>query len=128
LITHGVDLQDWANSRRGVADGGGRRADRTGDGLRFVFYGRTSTVEFQDQVSSRAWQREVAESVVADCGRIVGEFFDAGWSRRLAWADRPQAAALLAALADPDRGFEAIVVGEYERAFFAEPVRRAAAG
>jgi len=34
------------------------------------------------------------------------------------WACRPQAAALLAALADPDRGFDAIVVGEYERAFY----------
>jgi DNA invertase Pin-like site-specific DNA recombinase len=30
---------------------------------------------------------------------------------------RPQAAALLAALADPSRDFDAIVVGEYERAF-----------
>jgi hypothetical protein len=34
---------------------------------------------------------------------IAAEFFDAGYSRRLAWADRPQAARLLAALADPDR-------------------------
>ena len=31
---------------------------------------------------------------------------------------RPQAAALVAALADPDRGWDAIVVGEYERAFY----------
>jgi hypothetical protein len=29
-----------------------------------------------------------------------------------------QAAALVAALADPDRGWEAIVIGEYERAFY----------
>ena len=33
---------------------------------------------------------------------------------------RPQAAALLAALADPDRGWDAIVIGEYERAFYGE--------
>jgi hypothetical protein len=33
-------------------------------------------------------------------------------------ARRPQAAALLAALADPDCAFDAIVVGEYERAFY----------
>lgn len=33
------------------------------------------------------------------------------------WVRRPQAAALLAAMADPDRGWDAIVVGEYERAF-----------
>src|SRR6266487_1004100 len=30
----------------------------------------------------------------------------------------PQAAALVAALSDPDRGWDAIVVGEYERAFY----------
>jgi len=34
----------------------------------------------------------------------VAEFFDTGYSRTLAWARRPQAAALAAALADPDRG------------------------
>ena len=48
----------------------------------------------------------------------MAEFFDVGWSRVLPWARRPQATALLAALADPDRGFDAIVVGEYERAFY----------
>jgi hypothetical protein len=37
---------------------------------------------------------------------------------RDAWARRPQAAALVAQLADPDRGWDAIVVGEYERAFY----------
>ena len=31
---------------------------------------------------------------------------------------RPQAAALVAALADPGRGWDAIVIGEYERAFY----------
>jgi site-specific DNA recombinase len=31
---------------------------------------------------------------------------------------RPQAAALVAQLADPDRGWDAIVIGEYERAFY----------
>ena len=45
-------------------------------------------------------------------------FFDIGYSRALAWARRPQAAALVARLADPDRGWEAIVIGEYERAFY----------
>ena len=41
-----------------------------------------------------------------------------GESRTLPWARRPQAAALVAALADPDRGWDAIVIGEYERAFY----------
>ena len=36
----------------------------------------------------------------------------------LGCARRPQAAALVAQLADPDRGWDAIVVGEYERAFY----------
>ena len=55
---------------------------------------------------------------MAGHGRIVAEFFDIGQSRMLAWPRRPRAAALAAALADPDRGWEAIVVGEYERAFY----------
>jgi hypothetical protein len=45
-------------------------------------------------------------------------FFDVGQSRALAWARRAQAAALVAELADPDRGWDAIVIGEYERAFY----------
>lgn len=88
------------------------------DGLWLAFYGRTSTLDFQDRASSQAWQREVAECVIAGRGVIVAEYFDAGYSRRLPWADRPEAAALLAALAAPDREFDAIVVGDYERAFF----------
>ena len=56
--------------------------------------------------------------LAAGHGHIVAEFFDVGQSRALAWARRPQAAALVAALADPDRGFDAIVVGEYERGFY----------
>ena len=49
---------------------------------------------------------------------IVAEFFDTGESRTVAWGRRPQAAALLALLADPGRDWDAIVVGEYERAFY----------
>ena len=56
--------------------------------------------------------------LIARVRRIVAEFFDTGESRTLAWARRPQAAALVAALADPDRGWDAIVIGEYERAFY----------
>jgi hypothetical protein len=51
-------------------------------------------------------------------GTIVAEFFDSGESRTRAWARRPQAAVLVGALADPDRGWDAIVIGEYERAFY----------
>jgi site-specific DNA recombinase len=86
-------------------------------GLRFAVYGRVSTEDWQDPVTSRARQREQAGVLVAGHGRIVAEFFDSGHSRTLPWARRPQAASLVAALADPDRGWDAIVTGEYERAF-----------
>jgi len=108
----GDRLLAWAerSGRRPVA---GSRCDR----LRFAFYGRVSTEDYQDPVTSRARQRDQAGALVAGHGRIVAEFFDAGQSRVLPWARRPRAAALVAAMADPDRGFDAIVVGEYERAF-----------
>jgi site-specific DNA recombinase len=86
--------------------------------LRFVFYGRVSTEDWQDPVTSRARQLQQAVMLVAGRGTIVAEFFDCGQSRTLAWARRPQAAALVAHLADPDRGWDAIVTGEYERAFY----------
>ena len=87
-------------------------------GLRFAFYGRVSTEDWQDPVTSRARQREQAEALVRGHGHVVAEFFDAGQSRTVAWGRRPQAAALVAQLADPCRGWDAIVVGEYERAFY----------
>jgi hypothetical protein len=60
-------------------------------------------------MTSRARQLARAAALVAGHGRVVAEFFDIGQSRTLAWARRPQAAALVAALADPDRGWDAIV-------------------
>jgi site-specific DNA recombinase len=86
--------------------------------LRFVFYGRVSTEDWQDPAMSRARQREQAGALVRGHGQIVAEFFDVGLTRKLAWACRPQSAALVAQLADPDRRWDAIVVGEYERAFY----------
>jgi site-specific DNA recombinase len=40
-----------------------------------------------------------------------------GCSRRTPWAQRPKAAALLAELGAAEQPFDAVVVGEYERAF-----------
>lgn len=109
----GDPLLEWAerSGRRRLTE------PRRGE-LRFVFYGRVSTDDHQDPVTSRARQRDQAGALVAGHGRITAEFFDTGQSRVLPWARRPQAAALLAALADPDCEFDAIVVGEYERAFY----------
>ena len=88
-------------------------------GLRFAFYGGgVSTEDWQDPVMSRARQREQAQALIIGRGVIVAEFFDAGQSRAAAWARASAAAALVAQLADPGRGWDAIVIGEYERAFY----------
>jgi site-specific DNA recombinase len=106
-------LAAWAEaSGRRRAEGHERGA------LRFAFYGRVSTEDWQDPVMSQARQREQAEALVRGHGAIVAEFFDEGESRSVAWGRRPQAAALVALLADARRGWDAIVVGEYERAFY----------
>ena len=93
-------------------------------GLRFVFYGRVSTEDWQDPVSSRARQREQAEALVRGHGVIVAELFDVGESRTVAWARRPQSAALVAQLADPGRGWDAIVVGSMSGRSTAASTRR----
>ena len=92
-------------------------------GIRFAFYGRMSTREFQDRLSSARWQRDFAGDVIDGRGVIVAEFFDVGHSRQVPWPRRPQAARLLATLADPHRGFDAVVVGEFERAFYGNQFR-----
>jgi site-specific DNA recombinase len=101
----------------------GWRRGRRGAGLVFAFYGRNSTSRFQDPVSSRQWQRDSASQVADGHGRITCDFFDVGYSRRVPWHQRPQAAALLAAAARPDRDFDAVVIGEFERAFDGEQAR-----
>ena len=106
-------LAAWAEAS------GRRRATGHARGeLRFAFYGRVSTEDWQDPAMSRARQREQAEALVRGHGHVVADSFDEGESRTVAWGRRPQAAALVAQLADPCRGWDAIVVGEYERAFY----------
>jgi DNA invertase Pin-like site-specific DNA recombinase len=86
--------------------------------VRFAFYGRVSTEDRQDPASSRAWQiRRATDLIAADGGQIVIEYFDIGQSRSLPWQRRPEAARLLEVLADPNRGFDAVVIGEPQRAF-----------
>lgn len=92
-------------------------------GVRFAFYGRMSTNDFQDLRTSRAWQRAVSDELIDGVGSVVVEFFDVGRSRRWSWWDRPEASALLAAAAKPDRTFDAVVIGEYERAFHGDQFR-----
>lgn len=87
--------------------------------MRFAFYGRVSTEDQQDPEASRGWQLRRARSLIASVnGIIVEEFFDVGLSRSLPWKRRPEAARLLASIAGPDRMFDAVVIGEPQRAFY----------
>ncbi|GLZ02293.1 recombinase family protein [Actinoplanes sp. NBRC 103695] len=85
----------------------------------FAFYGRVSTEDNQDPESSRNWQLARAESLIAPReGGVVAEYFDVGMSRSLPWQRRHEASRLLAALSNPGRGFDAVVIGEPHRAFY----------
>lgn len=87
--------------------------------LKFAFLGRVSTEDQQDPESSRGWQRNRAVALIEPHGGvIVAEYFDIGQSRSLPWQRRPRASELLRALRDPDRGFDAVVIGEPHRAFY----------
>jgi len=86
---------------------------------RFAFYGRVSTEDQQDPASSRQWQLSRAEALIGPHGgKVVAEYFDIGQSRSLPWKRRPEAARLLEAFKDPERGFSAVVIGEPARAFY----------
>jgi DNA invertase Pin-like site-specific DNA recombinase len=87
--------------------------------LRFAFDGRCSTEDQQDPESSRAWQLTRAKTLIEPSGGVIAaEYFDIGQSRSVPWQRRPEASMLLAALKDPHRGFDAVVIGEPQRAFY----------
>lgn len=86
--------------------------------VRFAFYGRVSTEDQQDPEASRNWQLSRARALSEPHGDLVVEFFDIGQSRSIPWKRRPLAAALLSELKRPDRGFDAVVIGEPQRAFY----------
>src|SRR5690625_2937053 len=88
------------------------------DQLRFALWARVSTDDLQDPESSRAWQRTRAEALIGSHGRIVTEFFDIDKSRSIPPRRRPHASQLLKLLENPDRGFDAVVVGEPQRVFY----------
>jgi site-specific DNA recombinase len=94
------------------------RTTASAAGLTFAFYGRVSTEDQQDPEASRLWQLGRARALIEPAGgQIVAEYFDVGHSRALPWKRRPYATTLLAALADPQRDFDAVVIGEPQRAF-----------
>ena len=86
---------------------------------RFAFYGRVSTEDQQDPQASKGWQLSRARSLIEPAGgEIVAEFFDIGMSRSLPWKRRPEALRLLDAIKSPGRDFDAVVIGEPQRAFY----------
>lgn len=86
---------------------------------KLAFWGRVSTQDRQDPQASRAWQYSRAKQLVTPRGgQIVTEYFDIDKSRSIPPDRRPQASLLLAELANPDRGWDAVVVGEPQRAFY----------
>ncbi len=86
--------------------------------MKFAFCGRVSTEDQQDPEASRNWQLLRARALIERYGEIVKEYFDIGYSRSLPWKRRPQASQLLTDLKDPERGFDAVVIGEPQRAFY----------
>ena len=86
--------------------------------LDFAFLGRVSTEDQQDPESSRNWQKARAETLIGPRGRIVAEYFDIDRSRSIPPQRRPEASRLLDSLPDPGRGFQAVVIGEPQRAFY----------
>ncbi len=83
-----------------------------------ALYARVSTEDRQSPADSIAWQRSIAAALIAPHGgRIVAEYLDVGVSRSLPWSRRPHAARLLADCARKDREFDAVVIGEPQRAF-----------
>ncbi|MFC0435568.1 recombinase family protein [Kutzneria buriramensis] len=84
-----------------------------------AFYGRCSTEDNQDPETSHGWQVGNARKFVeALGGSVTAEYFDIGQSRSVPWERRENASRLLAALKDPRRGWNAVVVGEGTRCWF----------
>ncbi|MGI5135497.1 recombinase family protein [Streptomyces sp. CA-106110] len=87
--------------------------------IRLAFAGRCSTEDLQDPEASRNRQLTRARALIEPAeGQIVTEYFDIGHSRSLPWQRRPRANALLQALRDPNRGFDAVVISEPQRTFY----------
>ncbi|WP_153032052.1 recombinase family protein [Amycolatopsis sp. YIM 10] len=84
-----------------------------------AFYGRCSTEDNQDPETSLGWQLGNARKFVEPLGgEVVTEFFDVGQSRSVPWERRTEGSRLLAALKDPRREWDAVVVGEGTRCWF----------
>jgi len=94
--------------------------------VRFAFYGRTARNDAGDAAAARHWQAERCRAAAAACGgQVTAWFFDTACPSDRPWPSRPQGRALLAALADPHRGVDAVVAADAARLL---PRRPAGAG
>lgn len=84
---------------------------------RLILYARTSTDDNQSPEDSKRWQISLGTSLVAGRAEIISVVHDTDVSRALPWDRRPQASRLLFDMADPNRGWDGIVIGEPQRAF-----------
>lgn len=84
----------------------------------FAAYVRTSTEDTQSPEDSRRWQLALADQLIAPHGgQVVAVYPDVDVSRALPWPRRPEARRLLADVANPNRGWRKLVIGEPQRAF-----------
>lgn len=94
-----------------------RREEGTVEQQRFAFVGRVSTEDNQEPQASRVRQLAQARRILPPDAEVVEEFFDIGVSRSLPWARRPETSRLIATLKAGTNRWDAIVVGEFARAF-----------
>lgn len=85
--------------------------------IRFALSARTSTDDLQDPADSLRWQSDVATRLIASHGEIVTTYHDVDKSRSLPWDRRPEASRILRDLKNPNRGWDALVIAEPQRAF-----------
>jgi DNA invertase Pin-like site-specific DNA recombinase len=85
--------------------------------IRFALSARTSTDDLQDPADSLRWQTDTATRLIAPHGEIVTVYHDIDKSRSLPWDRRPEASRILHDLKNPNRGWDALVIAEPQRAF-----------
>src|SRR5437764_12404556 len=84
----------------------------------FAAYLRTSTEDNQSPEDSRRWQLALTEQLIGPVGgQVVAVYHDIDVSRSVPWSRRPEASRLLLDAADQSRAWDALVIGEPQRAF-----------
>jgi hypothetical protein len=81
--------------------------------MKFAFYGQAITTDWRTARPIHAQQLADATGRIARRGgQIVADYFDVYPDGRRPWRHRRQAHQLLHAIEDPQRGFDAIVIGD----------------